>query len=96
MKDTAEIAALRTMLKNINREFSAALRAHEAEQQAVKLEGLKRQRLALMSSIAELRGQRCTQAAPEYAPGSESLVNEPLTSEIGAKLVLDGQRSADL
>jgi hypothetical protein len=71
MKETAEIATLRTMLKNVNREYSATLRAHEVEERAVKLEGLKRHRIALMSSIAELRG---LQGAPppawqEPAPG---------------------------
>lgn len=56
MQDTAESATLRTMLKNINREYTATLRAQEGEGRELKLEGLKRQRLALMSSIAELRG----------------------------------------
>ena len=46
------------MLKNVNREYSATLRAHEGEERAVRLEGLKQQRIALMSSIAELRGLR--------------------------------------
>ena len=56
MKDTAEIAMLRTMLNNVNREYSATLRARGIAERAVKLEGLKLQRLALMSSIAERRG----------------------------------------
>lgn len=56
MKDTAEIAMLRTMLNNVNREYSTTLRARGVAERAVKLEGLKLQRLALMSSIAERRG----------------------------------------
>jgi len=55
MKDTAEIATLRTMLKNVNREYSATLRARGVAERAVKLEGLKLQRFMLMSSIAERR-----------------------------------------
>jgi len=39
MKDTAEIATLRTMLKNVNREYSATLRARGVAERAVKLEG---------------------------------------------------------
>ena len=58
MKDTAEIATLRTMLKNVNREYSATLRARGVAERGVKLEGLKLQRLALMSSIAERRGRQ--------------------------------------
>jgi len=56
MNDTAEIAMLRTMLNNVNREYSATLRARGFAERAVKLEGLKLQGLALMSSIAERRG----------------------------------------
>jgi len=56
MKDTVEIATLRTMLKNVNREYSATLRARGVAERAVKLEGLKLQRFMLMSSIAERRG----------------------------------------
>jgi len=56
MKDTAEIATLRTMLNNVNREYSATLRARGVAERGVKLEDLKLQRLALMSSIAERRG----------------------------------------
>jgi hypothetical protein len=79
MYDTAEIAALRTMLKNVNREYSATLRGQEGEQRKVTLEGLKRQRVALMSSIAELRGHRGTDAVTSCAPVGEPLVSEPLT-----------------
>ena len=65
MKDTAEIASLRTMLKNVNREYSATLRARGIAERAAKLEGLKLQRLTLMSSIAESRGlQGVSRVAP--------------------------------
>jgi hypothetical protein len=67
------------MLKNVNREYSATLRGQAGEEQVATLEGLKRQRVALMSSIAELRGHRGAVAIARCAPVGESLVNEPLT-----------------
>jgi hypothetical protein len=78
MKDTAESATLRTMLQKVNREYSATLRGREVEEREAKLEGLRRQRLALMLSIAELRGLQGAKAIPAYAPISETFANEPL------------------
>jgi len=70
MKDTAEIATLRTMLKNVNRAYSATLRARGGAERAVKLDILKLQRLELMSSIAERRGLQGVKAIA--APVSET------------------------
>ena len=55
MKDIAEIARLRTLLKNVNVEHSALLRGTGQEAKLVRLEALKRRRLTLMFRIAELR-----------------------------------------
>jgi hypothetical protein len=75
MKDTAEIATLRTMLKNVNREYSATLRTRGVAERAVKLEGLKLQRLALMSSIAERRGLQGVKAYRGLPLVSETFAN---------------------
>jgi|GEM_PF-3749065 len=55
MKDTREIAALRTMLKNVNVEHSAALKSKRSAEQLARLAELRRQRQVLMAHIAELR-----------------------------------------
>jgi len=62
MTDTAEIAPLRTMLKNVNVEYSAVLRTKAQESKLARLEGLKSQRLALMSHIAALRRRQSSEA----------------------------------
>jgi hypothetical protein len=68
MKDAAEMARLRTLLKNVNVEYSALLRGTGHEGKVVRLEALKEQRLALMSSIAELRRRRAAEALPPSEP----------------------------
>jgi hypothetical protein len=64
MKDTAEIAKLRTLLKNVNMDYSALLRGTGHAGKLVRLEALKEQRLALMSHIAELRRRQAAEASP--------------------------------
>jgi hypothetical protein len=64
MKDTHEIAVLRTMLKNVNVEHSAVLRSGGPEEKLARIVELKRQRLALMSRIAGLRQRRSRLEAP--------------------------------
>ena len=58
MKDTAEIARLRTLLRNVNMEYSALLRRTGHESKLARLGALKEQRLALMSRIAEPTASR--------------------------------------
>ena len=55
MNDTVEIGALRTMLKDVNVRYSTMLRSKGNEEKPAMLEGLRGQRLALMSRIAEQR-----------------------------------------
>ena len=64
MKDTAEIARLRTLLRNVNMEYSALLRRTGHESKLTRLGALKEQRLALMSRIAELRRPQAAEALP--------------------------------
>jgi len=64
MKDTAEMAGLRTLLKNVNVEYRALLRGTGHEGKLVKLEELKERRLALMFRIAELRRRQATDEPP--------------------------------
>lgn len=75
MKDTAEIAALRTMLKNVNVAYSALLRSKGDEEKPAMLEGLKGQRLALMSRIAEQR-RRQSGAVMDSAPSAAFLSSQ--------------------
>ena len=64
MKDTAEIAKLRILLRNVNLDYSALLRGTGHEGKLVRLEALKEQRLALMSRITELRRRQAVEALP--------------------------------
>jgi hypothetical protein len=64
MKDTAETAKLRTLLRNVNMAYSALLRGSGHESKLARLGALKEQRLALMSRIAELRRRQAAQALP--------------------------------
>src|SRR5262245_32437377 len=57
MHETAEIAALRTRLKNVNVEYSMLLRRSRAALKPVTLEALREQRHLLMARIAELRAR---------------------------------------
>ena len=57
MNETAEIAALRTRLKNVNVEYSMLLRGSSAAVRPVTLEALRQQRHVLMARIAELRAR---------------------------------------
>ena len=54
MRDTAEIATLRTMLKKVNVEYSTALRGTDHDAKPLKLDALRKQRLALMYRIARV------------------------------------------
>ena len=49
MKDTAEIAKLRILLRIVNMDYSALLRGTGHEGKLVRLEALQEQRLALPS-----------------------------------------------
>jgi hypothetical protein len=64
MKDTAEIAKLRILLRNVNLDYSSLLRGTGHEGKLVRLEALKEQRLALMFSITELRRRQAVEALP--------------------------------
>jgi len=57
MQQTAEIAALRTRLKNVNVEYSTMLRQNRAALKPVTLEALREERHNLMARIAELRAR---------------------------------------
>jgi hypothetical protein len=88
MKDTAETAALRTMLKNVNREHSAMLRAVDREGRAAGLESLKGQRLALMSRIAEMRRLQGPETVERYgAAGVWPVSASRSTTSLGAVTV---------
>ena len=77
MRDTAEIATLRTMLKDVNVEYSALLRGRGNEHKSASLEGLRGQRLALMSRIAELRQREGTQMFPAQVTISTTRLMQP-------------------
>jgi hypothetical protein len=57
MQKIAEIAALRTRLKNVNVEYSTLLRQSRAALKPVTLEVLRQERHSLMARIAELRAR---------------------------------------
>jgi hypothetical protein len=76
MRDTAEIATLRTMLKDVNVEYSALLRGKGHENKPASLEGLRGQRLALMSRIAELRQRESAHMFPTRGTISTSGVTQ--------------------
>jgi hypothetical protein len=76
MKDTAEIAKLRVLLRNANMDHSALLRGTGHEDKLVRLEALKELRHALMSRIAELRGRQAAEALPATWHPSEPTLAE--------------------
>jgi hypothetical protein len=76
MKDTAEIAKLRILLRTVNMDYSALLRGTGHEGKLVRLEALQEQRLALMSRITELRLRQAAEALPATWHPSEPPVAE--------------------
>ena len=54
MKNPTEIAVLRTMLRQVNVEYSALVRSIADASKTARLDELRTQRLALMTWIAEL------------------------------------------
>src|SRR5262245_28794605 len=76
MDDAAEIAGLRTLLKNVNSDYSALLRRAGQEGKLMRLEVLKDRRLALMSHIAELRRRQIAAAMRASLHPREPLVAE--------------------
>jgi hypothetical protein len=67
MNDTREIAALRTLLKDVNIAHSALLRSNGTEQDLGGLAELKRQRVVLMGHLAELRRLQPVEASAAAA-----------------------------
>jgi hypothetical protein len=94
MQDAAEIAGLRTLLKNVNRDYSALLRRAGHEGKLTSLEALKERRLALMSRIAELRRHKITEAMWATQHPSEPLVAEISQSRTQSALVLRAKAMA--
>jgi hypothetical protein len=88
MKDTAEIARLRTLLRNVNRDYSALLRETGQEDKLTRLEALKGQRLALMSRIAELRRREAAEALPATWHSSERPVEISQTGTLSALMLM--------
>jgi hypothetical protein len=82
MKDSAEIAKLRILLRTVNMDYSALLRGTGHEGKLVRLEALQEQRLALMSRITELRRRQAAEALPATWHPSEPPVAE--ISQTGA------------
>ena len=87
MKDAAEIAKLRILLRNVNMDYSALLRGTGHEGKFVRLEALKEQRLDLMSRITELRRRqaasflcRCIRISHRY---SSVRLPKPLKTRCG-------------
>ena len=72
MRDTAEIATLRTMLKKVNVEYSTALRGTDHDAKPLKLDALRKQRLALMYRIAALRQRQSVYALPAWNAVADS------------------------
>jgi hypothetical protein len=88
MQDAAEIAGLRTLLKNVNRDYSTLLRRAGHEGNLRSLEALKERRLALMSRIAELRRRQIAEAMRATQHPREPLVAEISQSQTLSALML--------
>ena len=76
MKDSAEIAELRILLRSVNMDYSALLRGTGHEGKLVRLEALKEQRLVLISRISELRRRQASEALAATWHPSEPPVAE--------------------
>jgi hypothetical protein len=74
MQETAEIAALRTWLKNVNVEYSTLLRRRGAALKPVTLEALRQQRQLLMARIAELRARQSAEELRSAAQSAQAQV----------------------
>jgi hypothetical protein len=74
MHETAEIAALRTRLKNVNVEYSSLLRGSSPALKSVTLGALREQRHVLMARIAELRSCEATRELPSSAHSAQALM----------------------
>ena len=72
MNETAEIAALRTRLKNVNVEYSTLLRGSSAALRPVTLEALREQRHVLMARIAELRAREAAVELGSAVPSAQA------------------------
>ena len=72
MHETAEIAALRTRLKNLNVEYSSLLRGSSPALKSVTLGALREQRHVLMARIAELRACEATRELRSSAHASQA------------------------
>ena len=86
MPETAEIAALRTRLKNVNVEYSMMLRQGRAAVKPAGLEALREQRHILMARIAELRARE----------GAEEPLSAVQSAQAGAALMLAAKGVAAL
>jgi hypothetical protein len=94
MEDAAEIAGLRTLLKDVNRDYSALLRWAGQEGKLMRLEALKERRLALMSRIAELRRRQTAEAMRATQHPSDLLVAEVSRTRTLSALVLRAKEMA--
>jgi hypothetical protein len=72
MHETAEIAALRTRLKNVNVEYSSLLRGSSPALKSATLGALREQRHVLMARIAELRASEATRELRSSAHSSQA------------------------
>jgi len=72
MNETAEIAALRTRLKNVNVEYSTLLRGSGVALRPVALEALREQRHVLMARIAELRARAAAVELGSAVPSAQA------------------------
>ena len=67
MKNPTEIAVLRTMLRQVNVEYSALVRSAADASKTARLDELRTQRSALMTRIAEL-GSSVGDMLPRQTP----------------------------